>query len=73
MTDVLSSAARSHLIVEAIMKPGLLMAPVGNLLAISALVVGPHGGGGLVHLAGNGDSVWPVGRTESYLSQFTQK
>jgi hypothetical protein len=43
-----------HLLVEAIMKPGLLIVLAGILLAVSACVVEPYGGGGRGYYYGGG-------------------
>jgi hypothetical protein len=48
--------------VEAIMKPELLMALVGILLAVSACVVEPYGGGGRGYYYGGGHYEHDYGR-----------
>jgi hypothetical protein len=52
----------SHLPVEAIMKSGMLMALVGILLAVSACVVEPYGGGGPGYYYGGGHYEHDYGR-----------
>jgi hypothetical protein len=44
------------------MKPGLLVALVGILLAVSACVVGPYGGGGPGYYYGGGHYEHDYGR-----------